>query len=443
MGLMDFFKGKEKAPTTSEKYYRYGSNAITSFWGGSTELSEEEALKIPAFASGLDIITSSFAQLPIMLIKRNDETNEVKKEVNDPRVKLLNDEPNETLNSYNFKKELARNFLLYGAGTFVLEKDGNDIIALHLLQQENVEVTKFTYDYFKKDWSLIYRPVGSSEVEISKENLVMALRDSDDGIIGRGILKYNSDILENALEEKKFSKNILKNGALPMSVLETEGKLSAQAFNNLKESWAKLYTGSKNAGKTVILEDGLKYRAVSLNPNDLQLTESRKDNLSDIARILNIPEAMLNSNTTRYSTNEQNNLNFLQYCLGPILTSFESAMNKTMLLETEKDMGYEFKFDTSQMLRTTRKELAEAVAAEYSAGLITFWEARADLNRSKTVSDDFVRMSLGSVLYKYDQDEYIIPNTMQSKAVIQDQQKQQEQLEEENKNGKAEDDKKE
>lgn len=443
MGLMDFFKGKEKAPTTSEKYYRYGSNAITSFWGGSTELSEEEALKIPAFASGLDIITSSFAQLPIMLIKRNDETNEVKKEVNDPRVKLLNDEPNETLNSYNFKKELARNFLLYGAGTFVLEKDGNDIIALHLLQQENVEVTKFTYDYFKKDWSLTYRPVGSSEVEISKENLVMALRDSDDGIIGRGILKYNSDILENALEEKKFSKNILKNGALPMSVLETEGKLSAQAFNNLKESWAKLYTGSKNAGKTVILEDGLKYRAVSLNPNDLQLTESRKDNLSDIARILNIPEAMLNSNTTRYSTNEQNNLNFLQYCLGPILTSFESAMNKTMLLETEKDMGYEFKFDTSQMLRTTRKELAEAVAAEYSAGLITFWEARADLNRSKTVSDDFVRMSLGSVLYKYDQDEYIIPNTMQSKAVIQDQQKQQEQLEEENKNGKAEDNKKE
>lgn len=423
MGIMDFFRGKEKAPTTSEQYYRYGSSVVSSFWGGSTGMTEEDALKIPSFSSGLDIITSSFAQLPIMLIKKNDETNEVKKITTDNRVRLLNDEPNETIDGYSFKKELVRDYLLYGAGTFAVEREGNDVVALYPLEQKNIEVRRFTYDYFKKDWEIIYTSPSGGQTSIDRSAAVSALRDSEDGIIGRGILKYNSDILEKAKEEGSFSKNILKNGALPLAVLETDSKLSKTAFENLKASWSKLYAGGKNAGKTVILEDGLKYRAVSLSPNDLQLSDSQKSTLSDIARILNIPEAMINSNTSRYSTNEQNNLNFLQYCLGPILASFESALNKELLLETEKMDGYEFKFDTSQMLRTTRKERVEAVSAEYNAGLITFWEARADLDRPKTIEDDFVRMSLGSVLYKYGNDEYIIPNTMQSKAAIQDKQR--------------------
>ena len=423
MGIMDFFRGKEKAPTTSEQYYRYGSSVVSSFWGGSTGMTEEDALKIPSFSSGLDIITSSFAQLPIMLIKKNDETNEVKKITTDNRVKLLNDEPNETIDGYSFKKELVRDYLLYGAGTFAVEREGNDVVALYPLEQKNIEVRRFTYDYFKKDWEIIYTSPSGGQTSIDRSSAVSVLRDSEDGIIGRGILKYNSDILEKAKEEGSFSKNILKNGALPLAVLETDSKLSRTAFENLKESWSKLYAGGKNAGKTVILEDGLKYRAVSLSPNDLQLSDSQKSTLSDIARILNIPEAMINSNTSRYSTNEQNNLNFLQYCLGPILASFESVLNKELLLETEKMDGYEFKFDTSQMLRTTRKERVEAVSAEYNAGLITFWEACAHLDRPKTIEDDFVRMSLGSVLYKYGNDEYIIPNTMQSKAAIQDKQR--------------------
>ena len=44
---MDFFRGKEKSPSTSEQYYRYGSSVVSSFWGGSTGMTEEDALKIP------------------------------------------------------------------------------------------------------------------------------------------------------------------------------------------------------------------------------------------------------------------------------------------------------------------------------------------------------------------------------------------------------------
>ena len=93
-------------------------------------------------------------------------------------------------------------------------------------------------------------------------------------------------------------------------------------------------------------------------------------------------------------------------------------VNKELLLESEKEEGYHFKLDPSKLLQTTRKDRAEAVATEYNNGLISFWEARSEIDRPKTVEEDYFKMSLGTVLHKYKEDEMIIPNTMQSKAVL-------------------------
>ena len=128
---------------------------------------------------------------------------------------------------------------------------------------------------------------------------------------------------------------------------------------------------------------------------------------------------MINSNANKYGSNEQNNLNFLQYCVSPIISAIEDAVNKMLLLESEKADGFEFKLDPSKLLQSTRKERAEAIGAEFDAGLISFWEARSELDRPKTVTDDYLKLSLGAVLYKYENDEMVIPNTMQSKAALQ------------------------
>ena len=76
--------------------------------------------------------------------------------------------------------------------------------------------------------------------------------------------------------------------------------------------------------------------------------------------------------------------------------------------------------DASQLLRTTQKERAEAIGAEFGAGLISFWEARSEIDRPKTTKDDYFKLNLGAVLHKYGTDEMIIPNTMNSKASIEE-----------------------
>src|SRR5699024_1859038 len=135
----------------------------------------------------------------------------------------------------------------------------------------------------------------------------------------------------------------------------------------------------------------------------------RKHTVSEIARIFNIPESMLNASANKYASNEQNNIHFLQYCIAPIVTAIESSLNKSLLLEEEKRNGYYFRFDVSELLRTTEKEKIETVVRAMKDGLISFNEARSRI-QLPSIDVDYFTWGLGSVFYNPETGKMTIPN---------------------------------
>ncbi|WP_139384678.1 phage portal protein, partial [Salmonella enterica] len=126
--------------------------------------------------------------------------------------------------------------------------------------------------------------------EFTPDELIILTRDSEDGVTSSGILQNNSKLLRLALDEIEYSNGILKNGALPIGVLKATSRLSQKAIDNLRSSWENLYSGPKKAGKTIILEEGLDYNPISMKPSEMDLTNSKKNTVSEIARVFNIPE---------------------------------------------------------------------------------------------------------------------------------------------------------
>ena len=63
-------------------------------------------MKIPAVSSSVELITSSVSQLPIYLYHKN-EKDEIQK-IEDRRVFLLNNEPNDYINAHTFKKQIVK-----------------------------------------------------------------------------------------------------------------------------------------------------------------------------------------------------------------------------------------------------------------------------------------------------------------------------------------------
>lgn len=350
----------------------------------SYSVTEEQALSIPAVKSCVELITSSIAQLPIYLYQENSN-GEVNR-INDSRIELLNDKANQFETGYKTKKLIVKDLLFYGKA--YLYKANNE---LNYLPANKIREEKFTSDGItigKIDF-VYSSPVKT--VTLSSDQLIIFDAGND------GILVDGSDVLEQALNELQYSKNILKNGALPVGILKASSRLTQTAIDRLRQAWENLYTGTSKAGKTIILEEGLDYEPISMNPNDLQLIENSKNTLSSICRLFNLPEAMINSNANKYSSLEMQNIQFLQYTIAPLINVIESSLNNELLNDLEKRSGFYFRFDTSEILRTTEKEKVDVVTKLVDGGLISLNEARAKLDLPK-VNDDYFKLSLGSAL---------------------------------------------
>lgn len=407
MGFLNFLSNKPVDNSGIEERGYSNYNNVLSAFISEDVCSEDDVVKIPVVQSILEITCGTIAQLPVYLYKDNGDGSVEK--VDDYRDKLLNDEPNQFQTAYNMKKTIVRDYLLYGSHRIYKDMSRNEIIGLYSLPSRDTIVKTFVKKSFiVTDYEVQVNTSGGTET-FKPHELINILRETKDGVISKGALHHGVNIFNIVKEEGYYIESIYKNGAMPLGTLTAQGKLNDNTIERLRGSWQNIYSGTRNAAKTVILEEGLEYKPITLNPKDLLLNESKKENLSEICRLFNIPESLVNSNANKYGSLEQNNIAFLQYTLSPIISSIENALNQSLLLEEEKEQGYFFAFDTSEVLRTTEKEKYEAIQVGLNSGVITMNEARYKLNL-KGIPDDVMKWSLGNVLYVPKTGKMIIPN---------------------------------
>lgn len=409
MGFFDFLKEDNHDIEQETRNTESNIANINALLGRKEDgLSLEKIESIPAVQACTNLICGTIASLPIYLYKENDN-GDIERIFGDRRETLLNNEPNPIQNAYNFKKSMVRDYLFHGTGACKIEWENNQVVELWGLRGERITVMKYHTDGYKLQADIKYSGE-SGMVTFAPDELIMILKDSHDGVSSRGLLKTGRETFKIALSEYEYTKNVFNRGALPIGILKTSGRLSKDAIVKLKSSWQNLYgQGSKTAASTIVLEEGLDYTPVSLNPQDLDLTNSKRNSTSEICRLFGVPESLINSDANKYGSVSQNNLHFLQYGLNSILTSMENSLNKNLLLEAEKEEGYFFAFDTSEVLRTTEKEKYESLQIALNSGIISLNEARQKINMNK-IDKNFFRWTIGNVLYNPDTDEMIVPN---------------------------------
>lgn len=374
--------------------------------GNGISVTESNVLKIPSANACIEIITGSIASLDVDLFKKNVD-GDIEKILLDKRLFLLNNEPNEIQSAYNFKKALAKDFLLQGKAFTKVEWNKNEVQELHNLPARRVTLNKFYEGYLTK-YNVKYQ-ADSGSFDFDADEVMTMFKDTNNGIDSVGLLTTGRDIFKIALAELQYSENVMSNGALPIGILSTAGRLSKEAVTKLRNSWQNLYSrGSKTAASTVVLEEGMTYTPISLSPQALDLSGARKTTTAEVARLFNVPLSLVDASANKYNSLTQNNLHYLQYCLFPIIVAMENAFNKYLLLEDEKQ-EYFFKFDTSAILQSTDQEKFEAMNTAVSSGLISINEARNRMNMN-SIDNNFFKWTLGAVLYNPDNDNVVIPN---------------------------------
>lgn len=368
-------------------------------------INESNAMQIPIFANCVELISSAIAQMPVWLHKWTDDRKSHSEVDKDPRVILLNKAPNKHTGAYNFKKQIVKDYLIHGGGYGAIEKlksdFGFDVEELYYLPRNTLNITTRKNGY--KPIGALFDVISDGEgiqtknvmASLTEEN-VLRVVDSKDGFKGTGVLEKGKKILQRALQEDEYIKRIYLNGAAVRGILSTDARLSKAGVDSLKESFEISFGGYRNGGKTPVLQEGLKFQSISLSPVDLQLNEAKKQTMSEICKLFNVPESMVSSSSNKYNSIEQNNIHFLRYTLAPIINAFEEALNLSLLDETEKER-YFFKFDVEELSRATEKERTESFGIAVEKGILTINEARQKLDFNNVTGGDDLFLSLGKV----------------------------------------------
>lgn len=338
---MGFFQGIWARITTPGKYIL---QARRPFWHrGSTTVSEDSAMQVAAFYRGLTYISTQIAKLPWDI---KDKDNNIQSGIISD---LLNLCPNPEMNAFRWRLVMVQQAVIHGNAYAEIERDGAGR-PINLWPLETNRMTLLRTD----TGNLVYwycNPTGDDVYINPRDIFHLPNFHTKDGLIGQGVVGYGRDVLGIQIASDSMASGIFHNSGIPSGVLSHPGKLSEEAYTRLKESWAE-QQGGKKSGATSILEEGMTYSAVNVDPDALQFIESRKYGVLEIARFLGIPPTKLfDTSAATYSNVENANLEVATDTLHSWAVNLEMEADVKILNNrhggrfTEIDLYYIFRGD--------------------------------------------------------------------------------------------------
>jgi HK97 family phage portal protein len=129
----------------------------------------------------------------------------------------------------------------------------------------------------------------------------------------------------------RWNKALLDNAARPSGALVYAGPESAvmsdAQFERLKKELADQYQGTANAGRPLLLEGGLDWKAMSLSPKDMDFMEAKHSAAREIALAFGVPPMLLaipGDNT--YSNYQEANRVFWRQTVLPLGNRIAAAL---------------------------------------------------------------------------------------------------------------------
>jgi HK97 family phage portal protein len=311
------------------------------------------ALKVSAVNACVGVISSTLAALPLHLYRRNGNDKDIA--VDHPLYSVLHDSPNDLMTSYELRELMQSHICLRGNSYAAVRRNGaGNVVSIDPLAPDRVAVFE---NGGKPYYSFTHRD-GSREIFNGGELLhVRGL--GPDGLMGYSPITLARESIGLAMATEEHGARFFGNGAKPSGVLEAPGNLTPDQVRRLKEEWTNAQTGH-NQSSVGVVWGGLKYNPNSMSNEDAQFLDTRKFQVTDIARIFRVPPHKIADLTNAtFSNIEHQAIEFVTDCMLPHIVRWEQRMNRVLLTPSERKI-YFIKFSIDGLLRGDMKSRYEA-----------------------------------------------------------------------------------
>jgi len=346
------------------------------------------AVSLSAVFSAIEIISNSLAELPLNVKTRQDNKSTLVK-----NHSLYHIFDNCIMTKYMMIKMLVTDMLLYGNGVAYIERatDGTPTNLVYCPHGT------YSIIYNEQSRSLYYLIPSLRKGRIEPIDVVHILKNSLNGVEGRGILFYANHTLKLSSSTEKAAQDYFSSGMHVSGILrqvDVHTPLTEKQRNSIRESWRQGH--SKNGTGICVIEGGLEYQPVSSNSKDAQLLESRLFNLQDVARFFNINPVLLGDlSHSSYSTIEASLLEFVTHTLYPYITLIENELKRKLIKPSEKNLYIDL--DAGFILKSDKTSQANYLNTLKQAGIITTNEAREQLGLNPVEGGDKLMVAYSDV----------------------------------------------
>jgi len=345
------------------QFNQYGTN-ISSTFGNTGMMStagervdEFTALGVTTVLACVSLLADSVASMPLRCYAIEGDLR-VRKEL--PEVLAM---PSPDMTSYELVHQTIACLMLHGNAYLLIVRDRMgepvSVIPLHPYQMQVMPD--------KGQSARRYVHLGN---DIPAEDIIhMRWFTPPQNLVGISPINQQRTIIGLNIAMDRHLAQWYSDGGTPSSVLETDGKMSPEAAQVLRDTWEDTH---RRRRRPAVLTDGLRWKPISASAADLEYVASRTQVVAEIARIFRIPSHMLGlkADGMTYQNVESASINYLVHTLTPLLRRGEGSFSRLL------PAGVNVSFDTSSLLRTDTLQRFEIHRIAVSSGLMTPNEVR-------------------------------------------------------------------
>ena len=282
-------------------------------------VSEDTALTHSAVWAAVRLISETTAALPWRVHRRTERGNELLD--GSDLDYILHVQANPEQSAFSFRETALSHALLWGNGYAEIETN-NRGEAWNLW---NLPPDKITPDR-AADGSLWYVMNGQAAIPASRMFHLKGL--GFDGLTGYSVIHHAARTVGLGLALDTMASATFANGGAPGVIIhEKEGSkgLSPEGVKNLIDTYQKRFGGPNNTGKVMYLDGGKTLEKIELPLQAMQFLESRKFQVSEIARWFRVPPHKLaDLERATFSNIEHQSLEFVTDTLVPWISRLET-----------------------------------------------------------------------------------------------------------------------
>ena len=341
-------------------------------------VSAEAAMRISAVWACVRLLSETISTLPLMLYRRVPERELATKHA---LFVMLKERPNADMTAVTFWECVVASMLLWGNAFIRIIRTGTGrtatIVALEFVHPAGVTWRRQQNGSIQYRW----RDDRGREVIASDTDVLHIPAFTINGVDGLSPVAYGGNVFGGAIAAERASGSVWKRGLMLAGTFETPHSVQQKDRALFQERLIE-YRSAMNAGSAPLLEGGITYKPIAINPNDAQLLETRGFSIEEICRWFRVPPFMVghSEKSTSWGTGiEQQMIGFLTFTLRPWLKRIEQSVNRKLLLPEERsDLYAEFNFEA--LLRADSTGRAQFYSNMVQNGIYTRNEVRSKEN---------------------------------------------------------------